>query len=267
MIDLDKFDFLDIGCGSGGVTGYIEKLGGTKGIGVAMDDGLLKKGESAGLQVAELNPAVKENFQGKIRLTVISSYLERLDNFADIKQTIGSALHITRSMVVIRCPWFDSDGANLSVGLKTAWADRKSSKYPVTSLQLHRFLFPLISKGMFVRFAILGNTRITHSGDERILPLDAENENSRYERAKHGPKPMLELPAPTYAEMVVVIAKKNPASVDSMIKSLGKDVTVLFDSKASLGATAAPASAAKAPAKPATPAVPVLKSSLSRKLR
>ena len=61
---------------------------------------------------------------------------KRLDTFADIKQTIGSALHVTRSMLVIRCPWFDSDGANLSVGLKTAWADRKSSKYPVTSLQL-----------------------------------------------------------------------------------------------------------------------------------
>lgn len=265
MIDLEKYDFLDIGCNSGGTGGYVGRLGGTKGVGVSLDKLRLKKGAADGLAVEEQNPADKTAYKGKVRLSIISGCLEKLNSYSEIKDTLGAAIHVTRSLIVIRSPWFDSDGANLGVGLKTAWADKKTNRFAVSSLHLYKFLMPLVQKGDLARFAIFGNSRISHSSDDRILPLHVDGDNSKYSAAKHGPKPLMDLPAPTYAELIVVVARKSAGTIDASIKALGKDAVMLFDSNE--GAQPVAAAPAKSAVAGSATSVPLLKSSLGRRLR
>jgi hypothetical protein len=239
MINLEQYDFVDIGCATMGSAAFLSKLGLKSGVGVSNDAARVKKAAAGGHAAVQLDPADLESFKGKTKICFISQHIERLESFADARKTLAAAVHVSRQAVFVRMPWFDSDGPNLKAGVKMFWSDWKAHTLPLTSLHFHRALAPLIGKNSIARFVILGYRPITDSGDDSVLPLAAERDSQKYDVRKHGEKAVFPLPVPTFTEIFVLVARQNPASLEKMIAALG-DVTMIYDTDNQSAAPAAP---------------------------
>jgi SAM-dependent methyltransferase len=205
MIDLNEFDFLDVGCGDGASIEFGKKyLSGGSELGIDRDTKKLDVARQRGHRVVECDVRSMRT-RGRVRFTILNNVLQYLDDEAEAGQVLRWAVTVSREFVFVRQPYFDASSSLMRSGLKVYWADWTAHKNPMTTFQIYKTLRSAMRSSGVAGLAIFGNKRIRDTSSEAILPIDAAENSHRYDERKHGPKPYLALPPDCYWETLVVV--------------------------------------------------------------
>jgi SAM-dependent methyltransferase len=159
LIREEGADFIDFGCSSGGSLTYAMKtLGGTKGIGIDIDDKKVAKTKAAGFLALHGDLTTIRPLSERVRFVIMSHILEHIPSIKDVKNCIRSAVNSSKDFIYIQQPYFDSDPLFMEHGLKTYWSDWHGHPNRMTSLEFHNILNPMLKEGLIVRF--MGENRL-----------------------------------------------------------------------------------------------------------
>lgn len=183
---------------------------GGKPVGIDIDPMKVAKTKEAGFDAVLADATDREQFDGQVRFSILSHFLEHLPDYDTVSKAVRTAIHISEDFVFIRQPWFDADGELFRHGLKFYWSDWHGHPMTLTTLQMYRIIRRHLDNGNIVRATIFGNTPVSSTDDECIVPLSTPMDSGKYDAEWHGPKvqPPIELDA--FKEILVVLARKDP---------------------------------------------------------
>lgn len=252
MIDLTNYDHLDFGASSASSPDLVRKaLRGERGLLVTCDAKQAALAAKADMQCIDVDMADRAAFSGKVGFTLLGNCLERLSTMEKVAATLANAVHFSRSFVFVQVPNVDDDGILLRHGLKLGSSDRSVNTLPLNSLNFLRLLQPMLTKQAIARVAILARGPIADAADPRLLPLSAGRNSGKFDEQAHGSKPAVALAAPVHAQTIVIVARRDPAIVDTLVSRF-RDMQLRFDSTSSSAAPLPVASPVAA--KPISPA-------------
>ncbi len=122
--NLSDYDFLDFGASKGGAIDFaIQRLGGTKGLGIDRDpnkvQGMIERGYDCLLGDITRLPLPPDS----VRFVTMSHILEHLPDLTVVKEAILCASRIASDFLFIQGPYFDADEYLKNNGLKYYWSD------------------------------------------------------------------------------------------------------------------------------------------------
>ncbi|RFP90972.1 hypothetical protein DZK27_01495 [Rhodobacteraceae bacterium 63075] len=206
-IDLSKYDFVDFGCSAGGSMEFAKKHWGyDNGIGIDIDPRKVEKTRALGFnaEIADLTKPM--SFSGKARFSILAHVLEHIPNARMAAQIMRTAAMISSEFILIRQPWFDSDGPLAQKGLKLYWSDWDGHTNHMSSLQLYLPLKRMQDEGLISAFSIWGNTPVKGSGDSVVVPLDSPLDRHHYDPETDMPKADIEFDFPCYREVMAYVS-------------------------------------------------------------
>ena len=204
---LDGYDFVDFGCSGGGSMAFAaEHMAGMSGLGLDIDPAKIAAAKARGLAAAVADLREPTHFRGQVRFAILSHFLEHLPGLAETRAILATAAAISAHQVLIRQPWFDTDGLLAHLGVKLFWSDWTGHTNPISSLQLYLLLARMLDAGRIGGFAIYGHEPVTHTKADCVIPLASARDQHHYDAAKHGPKPLVPIEAPCFRELVALIA-------------------------------------------------------------
>lgn len=219
---LSGFDFFDFGCSDGANIKFINSCDpATRGLGIDIDQKKIDKALEKGFNA--INFDILELPQQKmVRFVTMSHFLEHLPSAITAGAMIRRGIDVSREFVLIRQPWFDSDGYLLAMDLKLYWSDWRGHPNRMTSLDFYLILRRALEDGAICGFAIFGRSPVTSSGDSCLIPLAAPIDQHHYEQEKHGHKEMaVSLGISTYREIVVIALVDEAADISRFVSPLG----------------------------------------------
>lgn len=228
-MDLSQYDFVDFGCSAGGSIRLMERRFGGRGIGFDIDPAKVEKTRAAGydaevMDLMQLDP----RGIGTTRFAVMYHFLEHLPTLKMARQCILSACLVAREFVLIQQPYFDADPYLFRNGLKLYWSDWGGHPLPMTSLQLHRCILPLLGKR--AKRAVIGfRTRLAGSEVPEVHALQSTPDQHGWEQDKHPPKPAMQFDFPVYKNTSAVILTGPSEFTPELRKWMG-DLDVIWDS-------------------------------------
>lgn len=203
-MDVTGFDFADFGCSSGSSMEWARRrLGGERGLGIDIDPKKVERARQAGLDAELGDCAALEVPDRAFRFVVMSHFLEHLPNLQLAEKCIKTAMRCSREFVMIRQPWFSSDGALAEQGLKLFWSDWHGHPNKMDSLD---FVVCLRKMKWRWRWVLLGSKPIIHADHTALIPLHSDRNSSHYDKAIHGQKNRPDsLPSGVYEEAVCIL--------------------------------------------------------------
>lgn len=172
MIPSD-LDFFDFGCSAGANIHYIQTLDPTlRGLGIDIDQKKVDQATAKGFYAINFD-ILKLPPQKQVSFVTMAHFLEHLPSAKLAEAMIKRGIEVAREFVLIRQPWFDSDGALLMQDLKFYWSDWHGHPNRITSLDFYLSLKRELVKGSICGFEIFGRTPVTSTTDNSLIPLNA----------------------------------------------------------------------------------------------
>lgn len=223
-----EFDFLDFGCSRGGSIEWAKKLlGGKKGLGIDIAAAKVKEAREAGHNAINFD-LMKIPPRKLVRFTVMSHFLEHVPDLTMVKTFVRNACEVSREFVLIKQPYFDSDGYLFQNGLKTYWSDWRGHPNCMGTLDLYRILRELKADGKLTAFSIHAKLPIKTSDDKFIHPVSSPIDQHQYDPKIHPPKIKgFEFPFPVFYETVAFITMKDGPYHMKPFRKFRVDKTIL----------------------------------------
>ena len=162
-----------------------------------------------------------------VDFVTMAHFLEHLFTVDDARKMIAKAISVARHCVIIRQPWFDSDGALLLHGLKFYWSHWRGHRNKMTSLDFHSILSAELAGGRIAGFGIHGRGPVETSDHPALLALDAPIDQHQFDPALHGPKPKVDLPFQAFKEIIVRVDIAPSDTTDRLMAGIGRAVPLL----------------------------------------
>jgi len=212
-VEAGGYDFIDFGCSKGASIDWgMTVLGGNRGLGIDISPDKVAAAREAGFDAIEYD-LLKIPTKKMVRFTILSHMLEHIPDLNLVEAFIRKACVISKEFVLIRQPYFDSDGMLFQKGLKTYWSDWSGHPNCMSSYDLYRMLERLKKKGLLKTFSIHGRTPIKSSDHPRIHPLSSPINQQVYDSEIHPPKPMgVVFDFPVYFETIVFVTMEDVSS-------------------------------------------------------
>lgn len=222
------YDFFDFGCSDGANIKFIQKIdSGLRGLGIDIDSKKIEAAKANNLQALNYD-ILKIPSEKIVDFVTMSHFLEHLPSTKVAGQMIEKACEVGREFVLIRQPWFDSDGFLPSHKLKLYWSDWTGHPNRMTTLDFYLILRLLIIKRKITSFQIFGRTPIKSSADACIIPIETATNQHHYNFEVHGNKIMnLVFDSTIYREIIVLINIKENVSISKFINPLGPLTPIL----------------------------------------
>jgi hypothetical protein len=222
----NAIDFLDFGCSSGNSLKLGQSvLGGREGLGIDRSPKKITQARESGLRaiVFDIDQIPDRKL---VRFTILSHFLEHVPDLKAVRRFILKACQVSTHFVLIKQPYFDTDGYLLKHGFKTFWSDWHGHPNRMSTMSLFQILRDLRSGGHLERYSIHAKGRILTSTDARIHPLQSPIDQHEYDPARHPPKPSeMVFDAPVYYETVAFVSIRDMDSTEFMRK-LRVDTTI-----------------------------------------
>lgn len=218
--NFDGYDYFDFGCSTGGNIEFTKALlPHLRGLGVDIDNNKIQRARANGHDAIIANildiPAEK-----KVGFVSMAHFLEHLSSVGDARAIIGKAISVSRNFVLIRQPWFDSDGELLQVGLKFFWSHWRGHRNKMTTLDFYSLLAAEVQKKTIKGFSIYGRREVKDSTHAALIPLTSPIDQFKYDSALHGAKEAFPLPFSSYEEIIVKIDLDHSAEADILMAKL-----------------------------------------------
>lgn len=224
------YDFIDFGCSKGNSLKFgFERLGAVRGIGLDKDPRKVEATRSLGYEAVELDIAALQAYKNSVSFVLMFHFLEHLPGYRVARSCIVSGLAAARDYVFIKQPWFDSDSWLFDQGVKFYWSDWRGHDYCMDRLQLMR---AIRDSGVSCRYRMYGRRPVTTTDDLAIHPLASPFDQHAYNRALHGPKPVVDVTVPTYYELQCLLLLSDRYSFSDLEGNLdGGAENVLFEGR------------------------------------
>lgn len=233
MIPTD-LDFFDFGCSDGANIKYVQSVDSTmRGLGIDVDQKKIDLATAKGFSAINFDILSLPRHK-QVSFVTMSHFLEHLPSVKMAEAMIKRSVDVARDFVLIRQPWFDSDGALLLQDLKFYWSDWHGHPNKMTSLDFYCCLRRALAEGSICSFEIFGRTPVESSTDNSLIPLSAPVDQHRYDRDRHGEKKTgLPLATTAFSEIVVTVAVTANAHIAPFVNPLG-ELTLLHRAGRSL---------------------------------
>lgn len=198
-VDWSRYDFLDLGAGTGGsMESASARIGGV-GVGVEGDAERAAEARAKGFDVVHGNLFdVPE--QASVRYVVLNNVLEHLPTMELVERAICHAAKVAREFVYIRHPSFEGEAYLRSLGFKQFWQDWTGHPSHIL-LTDFMTMFRRIGVSSFVMHPA---GLVPDSTDSSILPVSAPIDQFHYDVDRHGPKRHVEFDAPIHHAFDIV---------------------------------------------------------------
>lgn len=232
VVDVSNYDLVDFGCSNGASLEFAFKhLGCETGLGVDIDPRKVSKTKALGYEAIQADLSEANNFQGRAKIVTLAHILEHIPSVRLAEQILRTATSIASEFVLVRQPWFDSDGLLAQMGLKFYWSDWRGHPNHMTSLQMYLALAAQLERGQLSSFSIWGHRPILHTSSELLVPLDGGRDRHHFEPATDSPKPSQALTFPCYRELVAFVGVSEKVNVDVLPEPFGQATCLLVGNK------------------------------------
>lgn len=223
-----QFDFVDFGCSSGDSLKFgFERFGAERGLGIDIDPRKVEATIERGYEAVCFDATSLDNHPDIVSFSIMSHFLEHLSGYRMARKCITAAMAASRDFVLIKFPWFDSDGYLFDKGLKFFWSDWRGHDYPMTTLELYR---AIRDSDLSCRFRFYGRRRVSSSEDLAIHPYKSPFDQHAYKREMHGPKEIVNISVPTFYELQCIILMSQRYDFESLEENLdGGQKNKLFE--------------------------------------
>lgn len=229
-IDLVEYDFVDFGCSAGGSMKFaMEHLGGKRGIGIDLDEKKVAATRREGFDATVGDLSKPLSFQNKVRFSTLVHVLEHVPSPAIAEQILFTAASISEEFILVRQPWFDSDGPLAAAGFKLFWSDWSGHTNHMTTLEMYCALRDIHKKGLIKHFTIWGHQKISSTAEGCVVPLSTPPDSHHYQPGKDAPKAIKPITVPCFYELVAYISVNGQTDVSSLPQPFGDAELILSE--------------------------------------
>ena len=211
QISLAGHDFVDFGCSTGGSMEFaINKLGGTRGLGLDIDPRKVAASQGRGFAAFQADAtSLDPKRLGTVRFAVMAHFLEHLPNVDVAAKAIRAAVAVSNEFVFIRQPFFDSDQYLKALGLKLYWADWHGHKNHMRTSDFRVVLDDLLHRRKIRRYVLFYRTRIVDSDDPCVHPLSSPKDQQGWDAIRHPSKPFYKFGVDVFREVGALIHTRD----------------------------------------------------------
>jgi SAM-dependent methyltransferase len=205
-LDWSLYDFIDLGCSSGGSLRYCrERMQARRGVGVDIDPDKVAHTLSAGLDAA-VGDATHLRIENRVRFVSMMDFLEHLPGLDAVAAVIESAAGAATDFLFIRHPSFEGEEYLAELGLRQYWWDWSGHKAHIQVADYCR-IFDRLGLQHTIRY--LGPvTDSTHDSIHAIDAIDPHgwSNQGRHDPSVHPPKPYVRFARPLWRSQEILVA-------------------------------------------------------------
>lgn len=211
-----EFEFIDLGCGTGGSTDHcIRRFGAKSSLGLELDAKDVAGARQAGYPVVEADVVATTVPDRCVRFVSAMDFLEHLPGDAISFDVLERFARAARDFAFIRHPSFEESEYLESVGLRLAWTDWTGHPAMMRIEDFERFF----ERMGWTEYAIVPRLLIADSSFDQIIPITAPRDTVTYDEAVHGPKPFVRFDRPIYTQFDIFV-RLNPEMTDDAWRAI-----------------------------------------------
>jgi hypothetical protein len=205
-LDWSLYDFIDLGCSSGGSLRYCrDRMHVRGGVGVDIDPEKVAHARSAGLDAA-VGDATDLRIEDRVRFVSMMDFLEHLPGIDTVAAVLQSAARAATDFLFIRHPSFEGEEYLAELGLRQYWWDWSGHKAHIQVADYCR-IFDRLGLQHTIRY--LGP--VTDSSHDSIHAIDAIDPHGwsnqgRHDPSLHPPKPYVRFARPLWRSQEILVA-------------------------------------------------------------
>lgn len=197
------YDFVDFGCSTGDSLQFgFDSFGAKYGLGLDINQSKVDQTIVRGYEAFCMDVTKLDQSENIVSFAILSHFLEHLPGYRMARKCVTAGMSVARDFVLIKQPWFDSDGYLFDHGLKFFWSDWRGHDYAMSKLELYR---AIRDSGISCKTRFYGRRPVNQSTDLAIHPYSAPYDQHAYCEKTHGAKPVVDICIPTYYELQSVI--------------------------------------------------------------
>jgi hypothetical protein len=179
QVDWADFDFIDLGCSTGGSIDHcLGRFNARRGLGVDLDPRKVDRTRDAGFDAVTAD-AAQLRLSGQVSFISMLDFCEHLPNLATVHDVIAAAADSARDFLYIKHPSFEGEDRVESMGLRQYWWDWHGHTSHIRVPDYCQ-IFESLGLGTYmIRF--LG--KVTHSRHPSIVPTGAPRDLSEADAA------------------------------------------------------------------------------------
>ena len=198
-VDLDAYDFLDLGAGTGGSVELCTRLFGGRGLGIDNAPKKVRAAHDAGADVV-LGDITALPRRPLVRYVSMCDFLEHLPTYDLAREMLSVAASVATDFLYIRHPSFEDEAYLRALGLKQYWQDWTGHPSHLLLSDLTEMLSEVGASRLQIEYV----KPVWHSSDATILPLDAPPDQSGYDPEAHGAKPLVAFTKPVHRAIYLI---------------------------------------------------------------
>jgi hypothetical protein len=217
---VNGYDYFDFGCSKGAnITHTNSAIPGLRGLGIDIDSAKVEAAKGNGHEAIVFD-ILKLPERKLVDFVTMAHFLEHLPGVASARAMVAKAIGVSRNFVLIRQPWFDSDGELLRHDLKFYWSHWRGHRNKMTTLDFYSILDDELAKDRISGFTIMGRNPVKHSKHSSLLPLSAPMDQHQYDQSLHGEKLNQPLQFLAFKEVVVRIDVGSLNTMEPLLDKL-----------------------------------------------
>lgn len=201
-VDIQNYDFLDFGAGTGGSLSYCAKRFGGRGLGIEIDERKITDADQTGTEVAygDLFGLPREE---AVSYVSMMDFLEHLPDLDAVGNAIEIAMACSRDFVFINHPSFEDEQFLRGLGFKLYWQDWSGhTVHPMLD-----FLIRKLTQAGASKIELSFRQPIVNTLADAVLPIDAPRNSHSYDPLQHPPKSLLDFPGTLFGQIQITAHK------------------------------------------------------------
>jgi len=201
-IDWSQFDFIDLGCSSGGSLRYCAKrFGARRGLGIDLSAEKADRARAAGFDVVQAD-ALALPPQAQVSFVSMMDFLEHLPSLEVVEAIVGAASRAASDFLFIRHPSFEGEGYLAVLGLQQYWWNWSGHTAHIR-VSDYCLMFERLGLGQYlVRY----REPVLNSDHPSVIPAQLPKNQREYDPDLHPPKPSVDFEEPLWRAQDIFIA-------------------------------------------------------------
>lgn len=212
-----EFDFVDFGTHKGGGLALGLELGGTRGLGIEINESKCQALLAKGLYVVSEDAFLLPPIANTVRFAVFSHVLEHLPDEATACIVLKRVSEFCRDFIFIQQPDFSAETYLWRHGLQFAHTNMKGHLWRPSTRRLVEVLWNL----GFHRFAVGGQSLVADSTDPWLHSAEVQsNALWKHEPETDPPKPAVTFNPPLYRDVAIAVAKSTDVDPQALLRKV-----------------------------------------------
>jgi hypothetical protein len=227
-IDWTDYDFVDLGCSSGGsIEHCMKRFGAERGLGVDLDPAKVERTQAAGYD-AVVADAQELDLDRQVSFITMLDFFEHLPDLGVVEEILAAAHRSARDFIYIKHPSFEGEEQFEAQGLRQYWWDWHGHTCHVRVADYCSMFDRLGISSYTIRY--LG--RIDGSDHPSIVPVSAPADLSANEAAAVVDVPDLRFSPPLWRRQDIFIALRpfEPDEWTDIVRPTPQDLKLMRES-------------------------------------